>query len=330
MEPQGKAAAAPAVSEATPQDGWPIPWQAVEGDRSGALAWIESALAQGTVRALARLPSALQSPLVGALARLARRVDRRHSQAAREFLAVALGSVRTEREREALVLESWRHFLTLVLRSARFDAMVPPGELLAHYELELCPAARSVIDSRRPFLIVGPHLGDFEAAAAVMPALGVRHFYVVSRPPRNRPLSISAQRMRERRGMRLIHRRGAMADVPRIVAAGGTVALLLDQRPRGKSVVAPFFGRPAYCERAAGVLLRRLRVPVIVGCCYTTPTPYRYRLALPCVLAPEELAHASPEAIATRINLEMERMILAQPEQYFWLHDRFAKTPPAD
>jgi len=31
----------------------------------------------------------------------------------------------------------------------------------------------------------------------------------------------------------------------------------------------------------------------------------------------------SPEEIATRINACFERLILARPDQYFWLHDRY-------
>jgi lauroyl/myristoyl acyltransferase len=41
------------------------------------------------------------------------------------------------------------------------------------------------------------------------------------------------------------------------------------------------------------------------------------------VLQPRDFAGASPEEIATRINASLERLILARPEQYFWLHDRY-------
>ena len=30
----------------------------------------------------------------------------------------------------------------------------------------------------------------------------------------------------------------------------------------------------------------------------------------------------------TLINAELERMILARPEQYLWLHERYRKAPP--
>ena len=75
------------------------------------------------------------------------------------------------------------------------------------------------------------------------------------------------------------------------------------------------------------MLLRRLDMPVLVGACYTTDVPYRYRMYFPTVIAPGELKGASPEAIVGRVNAEMEALILRHPEQYFWLHDRFRDAP---
>ena len=305
---------------------WPIPWAPVAGSRTGAAAWLESVLAEGTLGGLSRLPAGAQDALVGMLARAARRVDPRHTKAAREFVDQALPSLPTG-EREALVLQSWRYFLMLLLRNVAFDRHVPLASRVSHYEQEFSPAAREIFDRRTPCIVITAHVGDFEAGAALFPAMGFRHAYAVVRPPKNRPLSLSTQRMREGRGYRVIHRRGAWNDIAKIAAGGGTVMLLLDQRPHGKAVIAPFFGRPARCERGAAVLLRRLDMPVIVGACYTTDVPYRYRMYFPTMIAPGELKGASPEAIVGRINAEMEALILRHPEQYFWLHDRFRDAP---
>ena len=305
---------------------WPIPWAPVAGSRTGALAWLESVLAEGTLGGLSRLPAGAQDALAGMLARVAMRVDPRHTRAAREFLAQALPSLPAG-EREALVLQSWRYFLMLLLRNVAFDRHVPLATRVSHYAQEFSPAAQEIFDRKTPCIVITAHVGDFEAGAALFPAMGFRHVYAVVRPPKNRPLSLSTQRLREGRGYRVIHRNGAWNDIARIAGAGGSVMLLLDQRPHGKAVTAPFFGRPARCERGAAVLLRRLDMPVLVGACYTTGVPYRYRMCFPTVIAPGELKGASPEAIVGRVNAEMEALILRHPEQYFWLHDRFRDAP---
>jgi KDO2-lipid IV(A) lauroyltransferase len=307
---------------------WPIPWQAVEGVHHGPLAWAEYLAARGALGGLGRLPYALQCTLVAGIARLARRVDRRHTRAARVFVAQALRE-RSADEREDVVLAAWRHFLALTVRNSAFHRHVRPEDIVRHYELHLCDDALRVRDARQGGLVVSCHVGDWEAGALVMPALGFGPFYGVARPPRNAPLSRFVQRQRERYGMRILARHGAVAAIPRVVAAGGYVGLLMDQRARKKTVLAPFFGRLAHCERTIAVLVKRLRAPLLLSCCYVTDVPFRYELHVPRVIWPDELAGLDPQAIVTRLNAELEHMILARPRQYFWLHDRYAKAPPA-
>jgi lauroyl/myristoyl acyltransferase len=137
------------------------------------------------------------------------------------------------------------------------------------------------------------------------------------------------QHSREARGLRVLPRRGAMQHAPTIIKAGGTLAMLLDQRARTRPVFAPFFGRLARCDRSAGVLLRRLRAPAVIGACYMEG-PWRWRVHFHDVLHPRDLAGKSPEEIATTINTVLERLIRAAPEQYFWLHDRYREAEPED
>jgi KDO2-lipid IV(A) lauroyltransferase len=307
-------------------DAWPIPWQPVEGAVRGPLAWAEYVTARGALGGLARLPLATQRALVAGIARLARRFDARHTGAARTFVAQALPDLSAD-ERERMVLAAWRHFLALTVRNSAFHRHVSPQDIVGHYALHACDDALRVRDARQGGLVVSCHVGDWEAGALVMPALGFGPFYGVARPPRNAPLSRFVQRQRERYGMRVLARHGAVAAIPRIVAAGGYVGLLMDQRARKKTVLAPFFGRPAHCERTIAVLVKRLRAPILLTACYVTGVPFRYELHLPRVIWPDELAGLAPEDIVTRLNTEMERMILRHPEQYFWLHDRYAKAP---
>lgn len=303
-------------------DPWPVPRQEVLGTRDGFMAHVEDIAANVALSSVASLPPALRAPIVSGVARLGRRFDKRHTEAARRFLTQAFGEL-PEDELEARVLQAWRHFLTVVLETQGFDRNVPAAELLEHYDVELCERARELSHSGTGCIFVTAHIGNWEAAAALAPRLGFAPFYAIAKPPRNRPLSRRIQRVREGRRVRLLPRRGAMKDAPAILAAGGTLGMLLDQRALTKPVYAPFFGRPARCDRSAGVLIRRLRAPVLIAACYRTEEPYRYKGVIPTVLTADELEGQSPEEISTRINQELEALILAAPEQYFWLHDRY-------
>ena len=67
-------------------------------------------------------------------------------------------------------------------------------------------------------------------------------------------------------------------------------------------------------------------MPVIIFACLRE-APLRWRLVCRSVLWPEELEGVSPRGLATRINRELESLILEHPDQYFWLHDRYRDTP---
>ena len=315
------------MSERPPE--WPIPWQPVVGDRGGAWAFLESWIARAAVGTLGALPVAVQDTFATLAARAARRLDRRHSDAAREFLTQALGANLSVEERERRVLDTWRFFFTMLARGSRLDREVARGGFEQHFELHYGPGVKEALAARRGLIVVTPHLGDFEAGAFAMPRIGFSPVYVVSRPPRNRHLSIAAQRQRDARGFRLLHRHGAMEDVAKILQAGGTLVMMLDQRARKRTVVAPFFGRPAHCERAPGILMRRLSVPVLVGWVEALERPWHYRVHMLRVFQPDEFKGRSPEEVAAALNRAMEEMILSRPEQYFWLHDRYRKAPTA-
>jgi Kdo2-lipid IVA lauroyltransferase/acyltransferase len=308
---------------------WPVAWEPVEGDRNGAGQHLATLLLRALTGGVARLPWGAQQTVVEGMARLVRSVDRRHSNAGRRFIDIAMGPDLPRERREELLLAAYRHLLTLTLEMSRFDAVVPREHLLEHVQTEVSEDARRMLAEGRGGLMLTPHVGAWELCPALCVALGERPFYVVSRPPRNRPLSRLAQREREARGFRLLHRHGAAASIPRVVGAGGYVGLMVDQRARLKTIVAPFFGTPAHCERAVAIFARRLGVPVGFMACYRTERRWHYRAEFTRVLWPADLARLSLEQVTTRINGELERMILAAPEQYFWIHDRYRGAPAA-
>jgi KDO2-lipid IV(A) lauroyltransferase len=305
---------------------WPAPRRAVLGKRGGALAWIECAIARGALGGLARVPLPLRRPIVALLARLAKAVDRRRSQAARVFLRQALGQDLAGRALERRVLDAWLHLFRITLDAEVLHKHVDFKELGRHVEMELCPDVRRILASKTGSILATPHVGDWETGSAALAWLGFDPFYAVAKPPKNRWLSVHVHRVRERRGVRMLPRRGAMKDAPAIVRGGGMIGLLLDQRAHQRPLLVPFFGRKARCDRSAAVLMKRLKAPVVVGACYLTGVPWRWRVHLPVVLWPEELEGKSVEDVTARLNQEFEKLILAAPEQYFWLHDRYRGT----
>lgn len=305
---------------------WPVAWQPVWGDKDGPWREFLSRGAQTLLFLAARLPEPLLRIVIGGLARILRRALPGRSRVAEAFLVQAFGEMdRAELSERCLV--AWRHFLRVAIDIERFLRTVPEEELLDHFEVDWDPDARRICASDQGCLIVAAHVGNWELASLLVPWAGFDPFYAVAKPARNRPFSKVVQRTREQRGTRLLPRRGAMKGAAAIISAGGAIGMLLDQRARQRPVHAPFFGRQARCDRSAGVLIRRLGAPVVFLSCFQTERPMHYRARFgPCIL-PEQIQGVSPEDIARRINAVYEDMIREDPDQYFWLHDRYKNTP---
>ena len=291
-------------------------------------------------RALQRTLGVLPRPLFRAAtacgARAARLASPKRTRIARDFVRTALPHL-DRRAVDRLVLGTWRHMFEVTVTFDRMFDVLLQGTIGDHFDLEtsapfdaLCTeearAARRA--GGKGVLFVGTHGGYWEAAAPLLSALGFRPLYVVGKPPRNHPMALYVQRKREQPGMVMLGRRGAMKHVPAVLRAGGCVVLLLDQRARKRPIWSDFFGRPAATDRSVGVLVRRLRAPVVFAGCYGTQERYRYRMRFQTVVEPDELAGLSPEEVVDRVQRESEQLILTAPEQYFWLHDRFKGSPP--
>jgi len=146
----------------------PVPWQPVEGERDGLVAQLEALAVRGLVGGISRLPNGLRSALLGGGARLARRFDRRHTDAARAFLRQALGDDLDPVRCEELVRIAWAHLFEVALASERLFR----NPERARFEEEFAPDVYRIRDEGRSALMLSPHLGNWEAATLGMPRAG--------------------------------------------------------------------------------------------------------------------------------------------------------------
>jgi Kdo2-lipid IVA lauroyltransferase/acyltransferase len=308
------------------EEEWPVPWQPLWGSDDRLVAHLESHAARLLLGFLSRSGRWGRTPVIETLARIAPLFDRRHADAARAWLVQALGEM-PPAELERRVRHAYRHFARVAWEIDWLARRAPDPGMLDRYEFHWTDEVREAFENPGGRILVSGHIGNWEAAMAVLPWLSRDPAYAIAKPARNRPFSKMVQEQRERFGGRLLPRRGAMSTAGMILRAGGSLAMLLDQRARKRPVLAPFFGRPARCDRSAGVLLRRLRAPVVVLATYLGEKPLTWRVEFADVIGPEEVANADPATIAARINRSLEKLILAEPDQYFWLHDRYKDTP---
>lgn len=312
--------------------GWPVECPPFRDERFRSLwhrfLYVSMRIAQ---RSVFLMPGFLQSAAINSISFAGRVFDKRHTEAARTYIQAALPDA-TPSEVTALIKKGWRHLLRMAVISEGVSKAMMGKRLGEHYDVYMTPEAEEVIAAKTPAIFVSAHAGYWEACTPGVIGLGIPAAYGIGKAPRNDFVAQHIQRMREGQGMRLIPRAGAMSAVPSALREGGIVGMLLDHRPRLKPVTAPFFGRPAACDRSAGVLIRRVKAPLVFYGCYSVPGTdpldnWRLELRISRVIYPEELSGLSPEEIATVINRELEGLILYRPDEVFWLHDRFKGSP---
>lgn len=177
-------------------------------------------------------------------------------------------------------------------------------------------------------LFLTPHLGCFEMCAQFCSTFGP--ITVLFRPPRQASLQPLMEAGRARGDIRV-----APADVSgvrRLVKAlrsGEMVGMLPDQAPReGEGVWAPFFGKPAWTMTLAARLSEVKGVKVLMIWTERLPRGEGYVVRVSEPLEP--IAGALDER-ARIINREIERLIMACPQQYLFAYDRYKRpggVPP--
>ena len=175
-----------------------------------------------------------------------------------------------------------------------------------------------------------PHMGCFEITAqALAEKFGPQYgdLTVLYRPARQAWLAEMMKHVRHRPGLRSAPT--TLAGVRQMIKAlrkGEAVGLLPDHvPPEGQGLWVPFFGRPAYTMTLAAKLVQQTGAEVIV--IWGERLPHGRGFLLHCAPLSEPLPAELEPAVA-QINREMEKVILADPNQYMWSYARYRQPRP--
>jgi KDO2-lipid IV(A) lauroyltransferase len=172
-------------------------------------------------------------------------------------------------------------------------------------------------------LIFSAHLANWE-----LPAIVARKFNldlsILFRLPKN---SLVAEDLMERRnqlmGNLVPSRLGTTFEIAGILAKGGHVGMLVDQRRHG-SPLLPFLGRPAATSTLLARLAREYDCPVHGVRTIRLPGDrFRIELTPEIELPRDEEGLIDVMGATARINAIVEGWIREHPEQWLWLHNRW-------
>jgi len=287
--------------------------------------WFEYALASSTFRTFGALPRRAAVGLGAGLATVAHSPFRVRLSIVEEQIAVAFPD-RAAAWVRATARASYRHFgreaaeivrLNVAGRRDLLDRISGLEEALAAFRAQGAPGLGAVI--------VTGHLGNWEAAGAVVSQLGMPLAAVVKRqsnPQFDRLLVTSRRAL----GIEPIYMEDARRAMPDLIRSGTSVALVADQDARSRGIFVPFLGRPASTFRGPARLSLATGAPLFFGAAVRDGDGYR------AVVEPVSTDLSGPDAeqdLTAKWVARLETWVRRHPEQYFWFHRRW-KTAPED
>ena len=177
-------------------------------------------------------------------------------------------------------------------------------------------------------LVLTGHFGNWEVAtiAGIGNYPEVRgRFHFVRRAIKPKWLDALVTRRFNRAGFGVLPKRGSLDAILETLAAGDMIVFPFDQHARPPDgIEVDFFGHPAWTFKSLAIIALATGAPVLPATSWREPDG-RHVLRFETALAPIEHENTN-EAIRlnTRAyNKTLERLILARPEQWYWVHRRW-------
>ena len=283
--------------------------------------WVGFAIYRLLAFVLGALPLELGFRLGRALGTLGYFVAGPYRRLVLSNLAIAFGREKSAAELGAL---GRSHFATL--GANLFASLKLPRlsreELLSRVVVEGMETLDPRLVANGGFVLVIGHLGNWELLAQLMPMLFKCHGGTIFQALGNRLIDAELRRDRARQGLQLFERKEGFVKACQCMQEGGAVGVLVDQHAGDGGLWCPFFGRLASTSTLAATLARRTSGWLVPAAVYTIGVA-RWRCVVFGQIKPE---NDDVDATTVRINAILAEQIRRQPEDWFWVHNRW-KTP---
>ncbi|MEO8354134.1 MAG: lipopolysaccharide heptosyltransferase II [Chthoniobacteraceae bacterium] len=174
------------------------------------------------------------------------------------------------------------------------------------------------------FVFVISHLGNWELFAQLTPFLFRCKVGTIYQALGNPLIDAEVRRDRSRLGLALFERKEGFSKAAAFLRSGGAVGVLIDQHAGDAGLWCPFFGRLASTTTLAATLAQRSGA-VLIAAAVHTDGPGRWRVLLQPETLPEQ---DGIDIVTARLNQILEAQIRMQPEDWFWVHDRWKLPRP--
>ena len=255
-------------------------------------------------------------------------LDKRHRERSMANLRACFPEKR-ESELRKLTRDSFRLLPMLGVEVMLTPRYVKLERLAQHFVLgDLGDALRLLVEREQGAVLVTGHYGNWEVLGYMLAVMGFETTSV-ARPLDNKYINAFVLGVREKKGQRIIDKKGAMREAPAVLDKHGAIGFIADQDAGPKGMFVDFFGRPASTYKSIGLLAMRYEVPVIVGFARRLGYDFRFQLDVQDIIWPRDWENQRDPLryITARYTKAIEQSVRGEPGQYLWLHRRWKSRP---
>jgi len=259
------------------------------------------------------------------------RLDRKHRERALANLRRSFPEL-PDRTREVLARRSMQELFMFFVEMFFTTRLIRIDSWARYIVLENFQKPFELMVKREGGLIMlTGHYGNFEILGYLLATLGFPTSSV-ARPLDNPYLSDFVFGVRERKGQRIIAKKGATDDVVDVIEGGGAVAFVADQNAGSKGMFVDFFGRKASTYKSIGLLAMQYNVPVVVGYARRLNDQFKFVVGVQDTIFPDDWQTQDDPLryITQRYTKALEDAIRADPGQYWWVHRRWKTRPKGE
>ena len=236
----------------------------------------------------------------------------------------------SKRDRTAIALGMWAHLTLLICEIAHTARKVHRTNWRQHIRLNREGDLVRLLLETRPLVLLSGHFGNFELAGYAAGLYGFTN-HTIARPLDNPYLNKFIGGFRRLNGQYILPKQGSSADIQRLLAADGTLAILGDQYAGRKGCWVDFLGRPASYHKSIALFSLTTKSPLATCYARRLGQPLQFEIGLADVFDPTRPQDVMTDlpGITQWYNDVLESVVLRDPEQYWWIHRRWKGSPPA-
>lgn len=236
---------------------------------------------------------------------------------------------------------AYRHLLRTAVETAFAPRRFTADGWARHVDIGSVGSALSLLQQRKPLLLITGHCGNWEVLGATMALLGYP-MHAVYRPLDLKPLDAWVRRTRAAHGLELVSKFGAIYRLPECLERGEPVGFVADQNGGDRGIFTPFFGRLGSSYKAIALLALQFDASIAVGQAQrvrggsvkthdTAVDPdMRFTVDVVDTFGPEDYRSQPDPAfyITARYRRAIETMVRNRPQDYLWMHRSWKSRPP--